>query len=235
MTKALYLEDTYLFSSQGMILQELETEKGHALILDQTIFYPQGGGQPADQGIVVSENNIFRVTDVRLQENGEILHFGSWEHERIPLSNSVTLTVDKERRLLNAKNHSAGHVIDIAMNNLGYRLPHSKSYHFPDSPYVEYVGTIENPEQLKETLEKELQKLISEALVTKSANLNREECETKDITVPSGKEGRTIRFADYMEVGCGGTHIHSSQEIGEVCISKIKSKHGLTKISYKLK
>ena len=51
-TRRLYFESTYLFESPATILEQAEDEKGSYVVLDQTIFYPQGGGQPSDRGII---------------------------------------------------------------------------------------------------------------------------------------------------------------------------------------
>ena len=80
MTKLNYLDDTYLLESKATFIEIKENEKGKAVILDETIFYPQGGGQPADTGKIILDNNIFSVTDVRLDENGIVWHFGEFQN-----------------------------------------------------------------------------------------------------------------------------------------------------------
>jgi Ser-tRNA(Ala) deacylase AlaX len=75
MTKLNYLEDTYLFESEATFVEIRENEKGKAIILDETIFYPQGGGQPADRGEITSGDSVFTVNDVRLAEDGIVWHF----------------------------------------------------------------------------------------------------------------------------------------------------------------
>ncbi|MFN7161006.1 MAG: alanine--tRNA ligase-related protein [Candidatus Gracilibacteria bacterium] len=234
MTKALYLEDTYLFESSAVILKELETDKGHALILDQTIFYPQGGGQPADHGTIAYLKAVYHVTDTRLNDEGEVLHYGTWQGERAQTGSSVSLSINQERRILNARNHSAGHLLYIAMDSLGYHFPHSRSYHFADSPYVEYFGSLENTDEVKDLLNQETQNLIQANIPVHKEILSPKQCKQKEISIPAGKEGRTITFAGYKEVGCGGTHISHSGEVGGMQITKISSKKGIVRISYKL-
>ena len=78
MTNLLYLNDTYLFKTCAKFIAIKESDKGTAVVLDQTIFYPQGGGQPADTGIILSGKNVFTVTDVRLDEQGIVWHFGTF-------------------------------------------------------------------------------------------------------------------------------------------------------------
>jgi len=80
MTKLNYLEDTHLFEAEATFLETKNHEKGTAVILDGTIFYPQGGGQPADQGKISTPNATFTVNDVRLDEDGTVWHFGIFEN-----------------------------------------------------------------------------------------------------------------------------------------------------------
>ena len=76
-TKLLYLSDTYCSTSEAVCLGWRDSERGRALLVDATIFYPQGGGQPADRGRIVSGESIFEVTDVRLDLEGVVHHFGT--------------------------------------------------------------------------------------------------------------------------------------------------------------
>jgi alanyl-tRNA synthetase len=75
-TGLLYLDNTYLFESSGKILRcEEDTDGYKVLVLDQTNFYPQGGGQPFDTGIIQCGNATFRVKSVRFS-GGEVIHRG---------------------------------------------------------------------------------------------------------------------------------------------------------------
>ncbi|PIS39583.1 MAG: alanyl-tRNA editing protein AlaX, partial [Candidatus Nealsonbacteria bacterium CG08_land_8_20_14_0_20_38_20] len=114
MTKLNYFDNTYLFESEAIFIEIKENEKGKAVILDATIFYPQGGGQPADKGEIVSGDNIFVVSDVRLDESGTVWHFGEFKTGEFKQGDKVDLKIDKDRRILNAKLHSAGHLLDCA-------------------------------------------------------------------------------------------------------------------------
>ena len=230
-----YLEDTYKFKSEATFLELCETEKGQAVILDHTIFYPQGGGQPADHGTIISTNNIFTVTDVRLDETGTVLHFGTFQKESFSKENKVTLEVDEKRRLLNARLHSAGHLLDVAVDNVGIQgLTPTKGYHFTEGPYVEYEGILENAAEWIPKLENEVNKLIDANLKIEKESLTYDQAKSRGIFAPAGKSVQVINFEGAKGCGCGGTHIKSTKEIGRISIRKIKSKKGITKISYSL-
>lgn len=72
------------------------------------------------------------------------------------------MSIDPAVRLLNARLHSAGHLIDVAVSILHYPWKASKGYHFPDSPYVEYVGICEDTGKFKEDIQKEIDKLFAD-------------------------------------------------------------------------
>ena len=233
MTNLLYLNDTYLFETEAKFIGLRENEKGTAVILDQTIFYPQGGGQPADTGKIILESNEFTVTDVRLDAEGIVWHFGTFNSNLFNEGDEVALEIDKDKRLLNARLHSAGHLLDCAVSKLKLEtLKPTKGFHFPQGPYVEYDGVVEDNQALIPILEKAINELIEENLHTASEELSPEEAKAQNIWAPQGKSARVVHFHGYEHCGCGGTHINEASEIGKVHIRKIKAKKGITRISY---
>lgn len=234
-TKQICLEDTYLFETEATFLGIQENENRPAVILDHSIFYPQGGGQPADRGKIESANGTFIVQDVRLDADGVVWHFGEFEKGNFQEGETVKLSIDKERRVQNAKLHSAGHLIDCAMHELGVdNIKPVKGFHFPDGPYVEYEGTLKNPAELVPKLEEKVNELISKNIQIEKRDLSPEEAKQEGIDAPPGKSARVINFAGFSGFGCGGTHVNSASEIGKITIRKIKCKSGSTKVSYEI-
>ncbi len=240
-TKLLYLNDSYLFEETATLLAIQETEDGRkSLILDQTIFYPQGGGQPCDQGEISNEAASFKVQDVRYID-GNAHHIGDFTGNAFTEGEEVLLAINPERRKLNTRIHSTGHLLDVAMFNLGYTFPPTKGYHFPDSPYVEYDGIIEpeNRPEAKEKLNAEVKRLISEGeevktVVVDSKDALKEYCEFIPDYLPEGKPIRVVIIARGFGCPCGGTQVKNVSELGAVNIHKIKVKNGKTRVSYKL-
>lgn len=233
MTKLEYLEDTYLFESDAKVLDIKDSEKGKVVILDKTIFYPQGGGQPADNGKIVFGDIIFLVNDVRLDELGDIWHFGEFKNGEFQKGDAVLLKIDQNRRIQNAKLHSAGHLIDCAILEMGLdNLKPVKGFHFPNGPYVEYEGIVENSSEMLINLQEKIDDLINKNLLLEKKNLNLKEAKAQSILVPVGKSARVVNFLGYPSCGCGGTHIKQSLDIGKIVIRKIKSNKGITKVSY---
>lgn len=233
MTKLNYLKDTYLFKWEATFIEIKENEKGKAIILDETIFYPQGGGQPADKGEIISGDNIFIVNDVRLDENWVVWHFGEFKSGEFKQGDRVVLKIDEDRRILNAKLHSAGHLLDCAVSKMNIENLHpTKGFHFSDGPYVEYDWTIENPAELILVLQKNIDDLISQNLPVEKEELTPDEAKKKWVYAPVGKSARVVNFEGFPFCWCGGTHVNRASEIGQIIVKKIKSGQWKTKIAY---
>lgn len=233
MTRLLYLSDTYQFQAQAVVQEVAALEDGRtALILDQTIFYPQGGGQPCDTGIVSTKDARFVVTDVRMAPDGIVHHIGSWEQGTIAPGAPVELAIDKERRIKNAKLHSAGHLIDCAVTELELALKPGKGYHFSQGPYVEYEGEIGDVATLMPALQEKIDELVRHPIAIHAQDLSAEAAREQGIMVPAGKMARLVSFEGFAPCGCGGTHVRNAQEIGRIIIRKIKAKAGVVRISY---
>ncbi len=110
MTEKLYDFDSGLFQFHARILDCRKTEKGWALLLDRTAFFPEGGGQPADTGWI----GAARVLDVQ-EEGAEILHYVD-----APLTPGETAScrLEEEQRLRRMQNHSGEHVISGLIHSL---------------------------------------------------------------------------------------------------------------------
>ncbi|HIO71867.1 MAG TPA: hypothetical protein EYN38_02040 [Flavobacteriales bacterium] len=239
-TALLYFDDAELYTANASVLDvRISTEGDTQLILDRTIFYPQGGGQPFDLGTVQTENSVFEIESVRFAD-GFVLHNGNFRSGNIKVGEAVDLKIDVERRVLNAKNHTAGHLIDAAMANCNFNFTPTKGYHFPDSPYVEYNGMIEadDREAAMEKLDAELARLIStggkvEALLVDSYADLKDYCQFVPAYVPKDKPVRVVRVAG-LGCPCGGTHMSEISDLVSVKVSKIKSKSGNVRIGYQV-
>lgn len=233
MTLLLYLQDTYKFQSTATLLDVKTLEDGRsALILDQTIFYPQGGGQPFDTGTISSPNGTFVVTDVRMDKEGTVLHIGSFQKGVLIPGETATLIIDKDRRIKHAQLHSAGHLVDCAITLLKLPLKPTKGYHFAEGPYVEYDGEISQDQEMMIAIQDKLNMLIASRIPVIIKNLSYTEAQQQGITAPAGKSARLVQFEGFEPCGCGGTHVTASDNIGTIKIRKIKSKAGNTRISY---
>ncbi len=235
-TKLLYLEDLRLLKISVVILEVLKGNGKDVLVLDQTVFYPQGGGQPYDQGMIESANGKFLVEEVRLVD-GIVKHIGKFEQGAFAKDQTVTCSVDQDRRQLHSRIHSAGHVVDLALKRLQLNWAPTKGYHFPEGPYVEYAVTLENfdREKLKKDLEDSCNALIGEGRETTVRLMNKEEmknvCAFVPDYIPPDRPARVVFYGDFG-IPCGGTHVSNLSEIGKMTIRKIKGESGKVRVAY---
>lgn len=235
MTKLIYLSDSYLDHATAHVLEIRTLEDGRtAIICDQTIFYPQGGGQPFDTGIIQSQQAKFLVKDTRMDKDGIVYHIGTFERGQFTPQEIVELAIDMPRRIHHATLHSAGHLIDCAIEQLNIPVKPTKGYHFPEGPYVEYEGEIANAQEIMQPLQEKIDALVAADLPIEICELSYEQALERGITAPEGKTARIVCIKGFEACGCGGTHVTSTKQIGHISIRKIKSKGGNTRISYEL-
>lgn len=237
MTKLLYLENFNLLSCEARVVDILEHEGRIAILLDQTIFYPQGGGQPYDQGLITSDDSVFLVEEVKFID-GLVFHYGHFDHGKFESGLQVACTVDEGRRQLHSRLHSAGHVVDIALKQLNINWIPGKGYHFPQGPYVEYAGSLDgfDREKIKQDLEIVCNEIIKTDLVPKLEFISVSEAENRGLEVAGNIEasGKPIRLVFYGDapILCGGTHVSHLSEIGEMIIRKIKPEGKNIRVGY---
>ncbi|MBI3963804.1 MAG: hypothetical protein HY341_02280 [Candidatus Kerfeldbacteria bacterium] len=235
-TDLLYLHDMGTLSLDAHVVG-METAGGQSvIILDQTVFYPQGGGQPYDQGTIESTDGTFRVEEVRFVD-GIVRHIGSYTTGGFSDGQTVACSVDPERRRLHSRIHSAGHLVDMAVHALALPWKPGKGYHFPDGPYVEYEGSLDTMvvEQLKRHLEETMDRFVKEALPVTVQFLPRDQmvpvCAFVPDNIPTNKPSRVVVFGTFG-VPCGGTHVHTLADLGMVSIRKIKQRGATVRVGY---
>eukprot|EP00967_Tisochrysis_lutea_P136746 scaffold244322_cov28-Tisochrysis_lutea.AAC.1 len=226
-TRALWLEDTELFHAEARVLavEPIKGAAGWAIALDQTCFHPQGGGQPADMGLIKPKGGgpPFSCSMVRLdRETGVVWHEGEGSLDMpFVVGASVECEIDGARRLEAARLHSGGHLLDAAMQAAGCQLEPAKGYHFSAGPYVEYHGklTPEEREVLLPKLQAEVERLVRQAIPT-------------NISIDS----TGLRIVDVGGVACpcGGTHVRTTADIGALKVESIKAKGKFTRVSYSI-
>ena len=237
-TKLVYMEHMHQLESDAIVESIEQKDDKTVVVLDQTVFYPQGGGQPFDTGVVTSDDTKFIVEEVRFVD-GQVLHIGHFDGRPFIQGEDVKCKVDKDRRELNARLHSGGHILDMAVDRLGLDWIPGKGYHFPDGPYVEYEANIENldTEDMKQKLEQEIAKIQSENPKVEVKFVTKDEltklCSFVPDYLPKDKPARVVMYGDFG-VPCGGIHVASLQDIGTMKIRKIKLKNKLLRVSYEL-
>jgi Ser-tRNA(Ala) deacylase AlaX len=237
MTDPLYLNNAYLKEMDARILEiSKESETRWQIVLDRTVFYPMGGGQPTDQGVLRGENWEGKVYQVLLKGDKTIHYIEGGEPP--PVGSSIRGLLNWERRYLHMRLHSAAHVVDFALFLLGY----SPSPLLPlkgDSgkkPTIWYQGSVDI--DFREKLETKATELVQKNLPFSFRFVSHEELEREAIYLqpglPTNKPLRLLTLHSVGSVADGGTQVHSTAEVGHISILPLEKKEGMTLIHYRL-
>jgi len=232
-----YLENTYCLTGYGKVIHTGMDDKGHFFILDRTIFYPQGGGQPSDQGYLEIDSTRLDVSHVRMIDN-QIRHYSNQDcKER--LGKSSKLIIDHEKRLLHAKLHTSGHLISNIIQREHPKYQAVKGHHFPGECYVEFSVNDPSFQELDlGALNSAINDAIDNDLILESIYIQRDElpnyCPNLPYFIPKTEHVRLIKIEPFAYQPCGGTHVRSLLELKGLILTKQKLKGNSLKISYDL-
>jgi len=239
MTDLFYLVDFDVEECDTTIVSIEHLDGGLSdVVLEKTCFYPRGGGQDWDEGTISTAGSSINVSEVRLDLDGNIHHLGMIMGGVFSAGDTVSCKVDHERRLINTRLHSAGHVIDMAIDSLGLDWVATKGQHYPDLSAVEYSGTWEpeKSEELKLSIQNEANKFIARGTQNSLRFMPVDEmqsvCRHVPENIPKNKPARVVIYGDDFGIPCGGTHVRNLEQIGSVAVPKLKAKKGVIRVNY---
>ncbi len=241
-TRLLYYEDAYLKEFTAKVLATQATDGQEKIVLDQTAFYPIGGGQPSDTGKIKGANGDAVITDVHM-EKGAVIHVARVEGT-ITEEETVTGVIDWNRRYSLMRNHTLAHLMAEAirkatglpsevvssgldLDKARLDLAHSGSLG-PFMPAIQKVADDiikENrPVEIKTMQRKEAEQYVArfhESLKT---------------LPPQVETVRIVEVRDWHACACGGTHVRNTGEIGQAEILRRMSKgKGVERIEFRAK
>ena len=219
MTKELFREDSYLKTCDATV-----TECGDDFVrLDQTIFYPLGGGQPGDIGRILWDGNTARVINTRYVD-GDIAHLLEEGTTPPPLGTTVKLEIDWALRYRHMRMHTAMHLLGAVLQYgvTGGNISAEKSrldFDMEDAIDKEAVGAA-------------LAELVAGDHIVSCRWISEEELDanpelvrTMSVQPPRGKGAIRLLEIDGVDLQpCGGTHLRSTAEVGAVRIGKVEKK-----------
>ncbi|NVI91637.1 alanine--tRNA ligase-related protein [Actinomadura sp. BRA 177] len=233
-TRLLYLDDSRRTEADATIVRVHDDGGETTVVLDETIFYPQGGGQPTDRGRLTTARGGLDVRRVAFV-NGEVLHIGPAEGV-LDAGQTVRLSVDPEVRRQHALLHTGGHLVMTAVDRLvGYHP--TKGYHFPNGPYVEFGSAL--PVEERASFAAKVQDVM-DGMVAEDSEVTSYFCEPDGLRadgvhvpaeIPAGKPTRVVVTAGYRSP-CGGTHVRRLGELAGLKVRNVKVKSGRTRVSY---
>jgi len=235
MTKRLYYEDQYLKEFKSKVVNF----NVDFLVIEETAFYPGGGGQPYDKGYINGEGWSFKVEGV-FEKDDEIVHKGVLEGREPNPGDPVRGVIDWERRYRLMRMHTAAHILGYAVKKLyGLEVGYHGGMLSINESHQDFTARIPRGDLPK--LEDVVRTVIKNNLKVKAFWLLREEA--KRYIEPFGEhltelhEGiktfRIVEIEGIYAVPCGGTHVSSTGEVGEIKLLKRESKgKGITRIRY---
>jgi Ser-tRNA(Ala) deacylase AlaX len=237
-TTLIYLDRPELKDAQGTVVRsELDPDGNLIIVLDRTVFYPQGGGQPTDRGRIETPNGTAEVVRVSFS-HGEVFHHAYHSRGTVDVGERADLHIDGELRWLHSRLHTGGHLVMTAVDRL-LGLPATKGYHFPDGPYVEFAGVVppESRDAVAERIQAELDRLVAEDSEVTWRFDSVENLRAAGVHMPAGipedKPTRVVITAGYHSP-CGGTHVLRLGALKGLRAKNVRFKSGRTRVTYDL-
>ncbi len=216
----------------GKHIESLDDGETCCIVVNQTPFYGEAGGQVGDKGKILSaDGTMFTVDDTKIFSGGLIIHIGHSEGGNFNLGDAVILEIDKTRRASLRRNHSATHLLHAALrNNLGNHVTQKGSLVAPDKLRFDISHSKPITKNEKNTIESEVNATIRANLKLSTHLMTPEHAvETGAMALFGEKYGEEVRVVSVNQNGnttqgstdkfysselCGGTHVNRTGDIG---------------------
>ena len=193
------------------------------IVLDQTPFYAEMGGQSPDEGTITLEHNVFTVTNVQKDKAGKYLHYGVMDHGTLEVEQKVSCIVDRERRDAISRAHSATHLLQAALQTvLGDHVHQAGSLNTPDHLRFDFTHFSAITEEEIKAITEYVNDAILEGLPITTKVMGIDEAKKEGAMALFGeKYGDTVRVVSMGDISkelCGGTHLTNTAKIGSFTI-----------------
>jgi len=234
-TEKPFYEDPERTEFEAVVLDVIEHDDGCDVVLDQTMFYPEGGGQPADVGTLSTDDVTVEVTDVR-EVDGVVLHRADGSPGK---GEFVRGQIDGTRRERLMQHHTATHIVGHAARQvLGDHVRQAGAQKHTTSARLDirHYESVTR-EQLKE-IERVANELVTENVPVTPEWIDRNEAEARygfDIYQGGIPEGEQIRLihADEDTQACGGTHVSQTGDVGAIkLLGTERIQDGVVRLTY---
>ena len=224
-TDALYSRDAYLQTTEATVTGASD----EGVVLDRTVFYPRGGGQPGDTGVIRWDGGEVRVADA-VKRDADVLHVLEPDQTPPPLGTAVTAQIDWERRHRLMRTHTALHALSgVIFTDHGARVTGGNME--PGVARMDFELDAMSQEFGRE-IEQKLNTALAQDRPVHVRFLPRAEAladpdliRTKVILIPDHVDPiRVIDIEGIDRQADGGTHVRSTAEVGTVRVVKTESK-----------
>jgi misacylated tRNA(Ala) deacylase len=222
-TKLLYLEDSYLRDCNATVVSVKEDKY---VTLDQTVFYPKGGGQPHDTGKIVRNDETFNVVFVG-KFSGEVSH--EVDHPGLKTGDTVQCVLDWERRYKLMRSHTAAHLF-ASLLCVGTRALVTGNQLEVDKIRFDFSLEKFDPQVLEEYVNKSNALLCTDTPM-RWYELPREEAlripgvvKMAEAFPPEIPRLRIVEIVGLDKQADGGTHVRNLREVGQIKVLKTENK-----------
>jgi len=217
-TRMMYYEDLRGKDFQAVVL----FSEGEVVALDQTLFYPEGGGQPPDRGTITTDYSSLSVTDVRKVGN-VIVHR---VEGKLPKVGEMAMgRIDVEMRLAHMWHHTGTHVVlGAARKVLGPHVWQAGAQKSSEDARIDITHFARLTDEERRRIEFLANEMVLKGIPIEKTVMRREEAEKRygfrlyQGGVPTGKNIMVVKIGDFDVQGCGGTHLDYTSEIGLIKI-----------------
>ena len=211
--------------AEDQMVDEIVSGMEAIVVLDTTPFYAEMGGQVADHGTITAEGMTYNVTDVQKNKGGKFMHYGKLTQGSLKVGDTVTATIEVDRRKAIMRAHTATHLLDKVLRTvLGDHVHQAGSLVEPDRLRFDFTHfSALTAEELAK-----VSALVNEAVLegydVVTEELPIEEAKKKGAIALFGeKYGEVVRVVDmgegYSVEFCGGTHLSNTAKVGVFHIS----------------
>lgn len=224
MTEPLYRDDAYLRECDATVV----AVTGGGVVLDRTVFYPTGGGQPGDTGALAWQGGETPVSTAVKGDGQDVVHVAAEGAALPPVGAPVTARVDWDRRHRHMRVHTGLHLLSVVipLPVTGGQIAADKGrldFDMPEAP-----GDREALEAALNALVAADHAVTTEWITDEELAARPEMVKTMAVKPPMGQgRVRLVRIGGAARVDlqpCGGTHVRSTAEIGRLTLGKIEKK-----------
>ncbi len=235
MTEKLYVTDAYARSTEAIVIAVVPESGRPNVVLDRTVFYPGGGGQPADHGrLLASDGRAWTVTEAR-RSGEEILHVLDAGVGPPTVGERLTAAVDWERRHALMRTHTALHAL-CGVVWRDYRAQVTGGNMEPGAGRMDFEFETMSGELVGE-IEARVNQALAAGRDVRVRVLPRDEAfaipdliRTKVNLLPEGiREIRTVEIVGLDLQADGGTHVANTREVGRIRVTGYESKGRINK------
>lgn len=229
------MTNAYEQKSKATVTSIVTKDSQTEITLDQTLFYPQGGGQPSDQGLIKGSNGQLQVNSVNYSD-GNPIHQGKLTGS-IKVGDAVGISIDWDRRYQNMRDHSAGHIVHEAVQELAPEFKALGAVHGIGKKHlVKYQGIIDDT--LKDKIEEKTNSIIDSDESIETRFVTYDELVKLGINIPDNlpknKPLRIIQIGTRPPMPDGGTQVAKTSEVGHLTITEIEYEEGNSLVHYKI-